>query len=317
MALPQDTRYINQVVASTLDEIRPVLVDGLFQSNALFARLYSKGKVSIEGGEEIRVPFLYDRLPGGPYTGLGPFATTQREVITSMRFNWKQYYVSITLPGIDVFKNSGPHKAFDLVSAQFTAAKMTLADTLGTDLFNDGTDNTRLTGLRLAILNTGTYGGIARGSGAIADAVEAQVDTTGGAITLPFVNDLMGDASAGGAEKPDLLMTTQLLWDALWARVQPQQRYPNPSMEDVANVGFNVINVNGAAVVADSHCPAGYLFGLNTNYWEFFVGSGYDMYLRGPFALQSQDGWTAQVLFYGELACQSPRLNFNASGLTA
>ena len=41
---------------------------------------------------------------------------------------------------------------------------------------------------------------------------------------MPFINSLMGTASAGGAEKPDLLITTQTLWDALWTRVQPQQR---------------------------------------------------------------------------------------------
>ena len=141
--------------------------------------------------------------------------------------------------------------------------------------------------------------------------------STGGAVTLPFINSLMGTASRGGAEKPDLLMTTQTIWDAVWARVQPQQRYPNPSQQDIANVGFDVININGAALVSDNKCPSGYLFGLNTNYIEFYVGQGYDFYVRGPFPLQVQDGFTAQILMYCELAIQAPGLMFNASGLTA
>lgn len=317
MALPQDLRYITQVVASTLDEVRPVLVDNLFQSNALFARLYAKGKVQVDGGEEIRVPFIYDKLPGGSYTGLGPFAVTQKEVITSLRFDWKQYYTSITLPGIDVFKNSGPHKSFDLVASQLTTARMTLADLLGTDLYNDGSDLTKILGLVLATNSTGTYGKITRGTDTIGTAVKGNVDTTGGAITVPFINSLMGTASRGGADKPDLLITTQTLWDAVWARIQPQQRYPSPSQEDLGNIGFNVINVNGAALVADSHCPPGYLFGLNTDYIEFYCGSGYDFYMRGPFPLHNQDGFTAQILFYGEMAVQAPGLCFQASGLTA
>jgi hypothetical protein len=317
MALPQDSRFINQVVASTLDEIRPDLVDNLFKSNALFARLYGKGKIVLDGAEEIRVPFIYDRLPGDWYTGLGPFAVTQKEVITSLRFNWKSVYTSITLPGIDVFKNQGPYRAFDLVAAQLTTARMTLADKLGDALYNDGTNSAQLTGLRHAIATTGTYGGIVRGSDVIGTAVQGNVDTTGGAITLPFINSLMGTASRGGADKPDLLVTTQTLWDAVWARVQPQQRYPNPSQQDIANVGFDVININGAALVADNKCPSGYLFGLNTNYMEFYVGQGYDFYVRGPFPLQIQDGWTAQILMYCELALQSPSLMFAASALTA
>lgn len=317
MAIPQDTRFITQVVASTLDEVRPDLVDNLFRSNALFARLYQKGKVVLDGADEIRIPFIYDRLPGDWYTGLGPFAVTQKEIITSLRFNWKSVYTSITLPGLDVFKNSGPYRSFDLVAAQLTTARMTLADKLGTAIFNDGTNSAQLTGLRGAIGTSGTYGGITRDSSVVGTAVQGNVDTTGGAITLPFINSLMGTASRGGAEKPDLLVTTQTLWDAVWARVQPQQRYPNPSQQDIANVGFDVININGAALVADSHCPDGHLFGLNTNYIEFYVGQGYDFYVRGPFPLQVQDGFTAQVLMYCELALQAPGLMFVASGLTA
>lgn len=317
MAIPQDTRFINQVVSSTLTEIRPDLVDNLFRSNALFARLYGKGKIVLDGADEIRIPFIYDRLPGDWYTGLGPFAVTQKEVLTSLRFTWKSAYTSITLPGIDVFKNSGPYKAFDLVAAQLTTARMTLADILGDAVYNDGTNPQQLTGLRLAINTTGTYGGVVRGSDVIGSAIQGNVDTTGGAITVPFVNALMGTASRGGAEKPDLLVTTQTLWDAVWARVQPQQRYPNPSQQDIANVGFDVININGAALVADNKCPSGFMFGLNTNYIEFYVGSGYDFYVRGPFPLQVQDGFTAQILMYCEMAVQAPGLMFNASGLTA
>src|SRR3990167_8681396 len=205
MAIPQDSRFINQVVASTLDEIRPDLVDNLFRSNALFARLYGKGKVVLDGADEIRIPFIYDRLPGDWYTGLGPFAVTQKEILTSLRFNWKSVYTSITLPGIDVFKNSGPYRSFDLVAAQLTTARMTLADKLGDALYNDGTNSAQLTGLRLAIATTGTYGQVVRGSDVIGTAIQGNVDTTGGAVTLPFINSLMGTASRGGAEKPDLL----------------------------------------------------------------------------------------------------------------
>ena len=317
MALPQDTRYINDVLTFTRDAIRPDLIDGFFNSNALFARLYSRGKVVIQGGDEIHQAIMYDKVPGGWYTGLGPFSTTTKETNTKIRFTWKQAYREITLPGIDVFKNSGPHKIFDLVASKVTNARMSIADDVGTELYNDGTDATKITGLRLATSNTGTYGGIARGAGAIADAVEGNVDTTGGAITLPMINEFQGTASAGGAEKPDLLLTTRALWDAVWARVQPKQYYQNPTAQDLANVGFDAININGAALVADSHCPSGFMFGLNTKYVEFVIGEGYDFYIRGPFPLHNQDGFTSQVILYCEMVLQAPRLTFQSSGLTA
>lgn len=319
MALPQDTRYIDQVVASTWDEVRPVVIDLTFSSNSLLARLYQKGKVMLDGAAEIRVPFMYDRLPGGAYTGLGPFAITQKEIITSLRFDWKQNYVSFTLPGIDVFKNAGPHRAFDLVASQMTAARMTLADNIGTQIYNDGTASDEMLGLRLALATTGTYGKIVRGSDVIGTAIQGNVDTTGGSITLAFINSLMGTASRGGATQPDLLITTKTLWDAVWARVQPQQRYPvgNNAAAQMAQIGFQTIEINGSALIADSHCPSGYLFGLNTDYIEFYIGSGYDFALRGPFPLHNQDGFTAQLLLYSELCVQAPNLQFMASGLTA
>ena len=318
MAIPVDSRAINQVVASTREAVRPVVVDALYKSNPLLARLLSKDKVVLAGGEEIRVPFMYDELPGGWYSGLDAFTAQAKEIITDLRFDWKQVYASVTLPSIDVAKNMAPHRLFDIVAAQFSGARMTLSKKLGTELYNLGTDVNRITGLRLAISTTGTYGKITRGSDVIGTAIKAGLeDTTGGSVTVPMINDFMGQASAGGAEKQDLLLSTQLLWDALWARVQPKQYYQNPGGADTANMGFAVLKINGADVVADSYCPVGFIFGVNTNYIEFYVMDGYDFYVRGPFELHGQDGFTAQVVTYCELAIQNPRLCFSASGLTA
>ena len=316
MAIPTDSRALNQVLSLTRDEVRPQLIDLFFNSNPLFARLMAKNKVKVSGGDEIRVPFVYDQLPGDWYVGLGPFATTQKEIITVMRFDWKQVYAEYTLPEIDIWKNSGTHQLVDLVAASMKVATMTIAEKMGTALYNDGTNTAQLTGLRLAIATTGTYGKIVRGTDPIGTAVKGNVDTTGGPITIPFINSLMGTASRGGAVKPDLLLTTQTLWDAVWARVQPQQRFDaksGPSWD----VGVDYININGSALVADSHCPTGYLFGLNTDYTDLFVGEGKDFYVRGPYELQEQDGVTAQTVLYTELCISSPGLFFNASGLTA
>ena len=315
MALAQDLRYYNNLVTSTKDAVRPMLVDQIYNSNALLARLYKKDKIVLQGGNEIQIPIIYDQENGDWYSRLEPFSTSMKETFTMMRFDWKSVYTEITLPGIDVFMNSGPGKAFDLVNAKLTNARMTLSNKLGTALYNAGTDANQLTGLLLALAATGTYGKMAR-SASPGTVIAGNVDTTGGAINVATINSLMGTASRGHAEKPDLIITTPTLWDALWARVQPQQRFSakdGPS----ADVGFDYINISGAAVVADSKCPAGYVLGLNTNYIEFYVGEGYDFYLRGPFELQNKDGFTFQILMYCELAVSAPNLCFMASGLSA
>lgn len=317
MANPQDLRFINDVVAASLDEQRPVLVDLTFRSNALFCTLYEKDKVFIAGGEEIRVPFIYGKLDGGSYKGLGNFPVQTKENMTDLRFEWKQNFAAFTLPEIDVFKNSSPHKIFDLVAAKSESCRLTLADNIGTQLFSDGSNDADVTGLRLALSDTGTYGKIPRGADPQGSAIRGNFITTGGPITPAMVNTLMGRASRGGATKPDLLITTQTLWDALWARLQPQQQFPTTSTYDyLARAGFKYIEINGSAIVVDSHCPDGFMFGLNTDYVEFYIGQGKDFYMRGPFPLIQQDGFTAQLILYSELAVQAPDLCFMANNLT-
>ena len=316
MPLPTDSRTINDVVSATLVEVRPDLYDGTFNSNSLLARLYNKEKVLLDGGDQVRTNLVYDKLPGDWYTGLGPFSTATKETWTQLVFDWKTIYAEITLPGIDLFKNSGPHKQFDLIAGKLTVARMTIADKVGTALFNDGTNSAAPIGLRQAINTTGSYGGVTRGTDALGTAVKGNVDTTGGSITVPFINNLQGTASAGGAQKCDLLMTTQVLYDAVWARTQPQQRFSakdGPSWD----LGADYININGAGLTADSHVPTGYCFGINTDFAEFWVGQGYDFYFRGPYPFPDQDGFTGQVIFYCALALPSPRMHFSASGLTA
>ena len=316
MAIPQDNRYFTEVVSATLDATRKEHIDLLFNSNALFARAYKKNKVVLVGGDEIQVNFSYDKSPFTWFTGMGSLPIEQKETSTLMRFDWKQAAGTLTFAGIDTFKNRGPYQQFDIVNNKLVNVRMTMADKLGDAMFNDGTVSDQIIGLRQAVNTTGDYGKITRGTDVIGTAVKGNVDSTGGAITIPTVNSLMGTASAGGAVKPDLLITTQTLWDALWARVHPLQRF-SANEGHHADIGFDYISISGAAVVADSHCPVGYMFGLNTDYVEFYVGEGKDFAMRGPFELHSQDAFTAQIMLYCALVVSAPRLCFNASGLTA
>lgn len=317
MANPQDLRYINDVITASLDEVRPVLLDLTFKSNALFLTLYEKNKVFIAGGDEIRVPFIYGKLAGGSYKGLGNFPVEAKENTTMLRFEWKQNFSAFTLPEIDVFKNGEGHRVFDIVAGKAESCRLTICDNVGDQLYSDGSNDGDITGLRLACSDSGTYGKIARGTDAIGSKIKGNVFSTGGPITPALINKYMGGASRGGAKKPDLIVTTQTLWDALWARLQPQQNFPSSGNWDyLGRAGFKHIEISGSAVVADSHCPDGYAFGLPTDYMEFYIGRGKDFTMRGPFPLVQQDGFTAQLVLYSELCLQAPDLSFMASNLT-
>lgn len=323
MANPTDTRTLADVAASAVDAYLPGLVDLVFTSNPLWIRLASKERVILDGSDQIRQPVLYDKLTGGSYSGLDTFDTTRKATKTVMQFDWSQYYVNLTVDGRTVLKTSGAGtRILDLVESEMETARLTLADLLGADLYLDGTGNTNkaLLGLIAAVddgTNVPTYGGIPRiANGLQGTAVQGNLNTTGGALSIALINTAMGTATIQ-PHRPDLIITTQSLWDRFWERAQPQQRDPSgPGFDDLARVGFTAINFNGAAVVVDSHVASGNLWLLNSDYFKLIIHEDRDFSFTGFQKPTNQDAMVGQVLWAGQLVCQSPRLSTRMTSLT-
>jgi hypothetical protein len=97
--------------------------------------------------------------------------------------------------------------------------------------------------------------------------------------------------------------------------VQPSQRYPvGPGFDALAKIGFDAININGAAVVVDAHSPAGYVWGLNTRYVKLVMHEKRDFHFTGFKVPINQDAIVGQILWAGNLVVTSPRLQFQMRG---
>ena len=106
-------------------------------------------------------------------------------------------------------------------------------------------------------------------------------------------------------------------WNKLWDRVQPQQRYPTgPGFDGLAKIGFDVININGAAVIVDSHIASGYGFGINSNYVKLIMHRERDFHFTGFKTPINQDAVVGQILWAGNLVVSSPRMHFQWRGKT-
>ena len=278
----------------------------------------------LDGGEKIRQPIIYDKLNSDWYTGLDTFDVSRKLTKVPMLFNWKQLWSNISVDGLTMLQNSGASKIIDLVETEMETAKLTVNDKLGDAVFGDGTGTVTsakaLDGLLAAVddnTNYSTYGGISRASSdAVANSIKAVYDATGGNFALPNVNTQFGKATIQ-PKKPDLIVTTQTLWNKFWDRAQPSQRIPQgPGFNDLAQLGFDTINLNGAAVVVDSHCPAGYLFGLDTEYIKLVVHRQRDFHFTGFKVPINQDAIVGQILWAGNLVVSSPRLQFQMRGIS-
>lgn len=322
MAPPSLTYVLDNVATSTIEARLPGLVDNVFTGNPLAARLLQRDNVKVRGGRDIRQRIIYGKKNGGSYSGRDILNNSNPETRTEMIFQWKQLYVPIELTGLDMMKNDGTHQISDLVQDEMDDAELRAADIVGEQIFGDGTGNMGkdLTGLRAAIddgTTIGSYGGITRSStaGTPGYAIRGNITTTGTTFSLAQMTTFM-TAAVVGNESPDLIVTTQTLWNKWWERAQPSQRFNSTDANRPINIGFSQIAHNGAAVVVDNHCPSGYVFFLNTKFIKLVIHPSRMFTPTGWKYPTAQDIAVQQLFFGGELVCSSPRLQALATSVS-
>lgn len=228
----------------------------------------------------------------------------------------------MTLYGTDNVLNRGPESAMDYVESKMINAAGKMAKLLGTDAFLDGqgtsSGTSQLDGFDAAFDNAttfGSYAGIDR-SDIVADTTNNQgingyyKDFTSVTFTLKWLQTAYG-ACWFGAEHVDLIATTQTIWDIIWNKVQPQQRFMEQS-SDVAKIGFMSLQWNGAQIVVDQYAPSGKVYGMNSKSIQMWISTlpKYQFGFTGWKESQNTDDVAGQMLFAGNLLVPSPRLNF-------
>ena len=320
MALTYD-----DISASTNHFIVPGLVDEVYKASPLFVRLRTQNAEKFEGGTVIQHPIMYAKLKGGAFARGGTFDTSYVQTDTALQVNVKFYYVNITLYGPDNVLARGPEAAMSLVETKMVNAAGRMAELLATDTFLDGQGTgsqiINLDGFDAAIddgTNFATYGGVTRtdiATGANAG-INSFFNNVGGAMALSQLQTAFGSAWFG-SEHPDLLITTQAIWDIIWNKLQPQQRF-NEESADVAKIGFKAMRWNGSQITVDQYCPTGKIWGLNTKYIQFWISTlpKYQFGFTGFKEAQNTDDVAGQYLFGGNLLIVAPRLMFKMIGIT-
>ena len=255
----QFTQEIEDVISATLPSYMPALIDNSFRSIPLTVRLIERENIKHEGGSEVRQPFIFDKTPTGWYAGQDVLDVTQKATQTAMRFDWKFGYSSINIPMTEILMNSGQQAVSSLVTSKMQTCEISLRESIANSLFSDGTgyNGREIVGLKQAVHDTGSYGGISRTT-AEGSKLVSYVDATGGALTLAMMQKAYGKATVA-PESPDLIVTTQQQFDALWALVQTNQRF-NRAEGMLGEIGFPGIVFNNATVVVDQSCPAGEMY---------------------------------------------------------
>ena len=131
--------------------------------------------------------------------------------------------------------------------------------------------------------------------------------TTNGVADISARMTRMYGALTIGNDQPDLIITTQIIYDAYESSLQANKRFVADEA-GLGDAGFSTLRFKNAAVVADSHCPAGTMLMLNTKYLDFKVHSKRNFSFQDFQKPINQDARTAKIFWMGQLVCTNPRM---------
>jgi len=304
------------LLSTTLAKYRDQLTDNVFTARPLTYFLTDKGRIRmIDGGTKIVEPLIYGQNSTvASYSGYDTIGLTAQEGITAAEFEWKQYAASIAISGIEEAKNNGDAAILNLLEAKVMQAEESLREGFNTMFFGDGTGNSgkNWNGLGNLVEASGTVGGINRAT-AGNEYWRSYEENTAGALTLAQMNTAYNSVSVGN-DHPDMVLTTQTLYEKYESLLQPQLRYTDTK---TADAGFQNLLFKAAPVVYDVGCTAGVMYFLNSKYLTL-VGHSGKWFSQTEFVRpENLDAKYALIMCYGNLTVRNAKKQGKLTAKTA
>lgn len=292
------------LLSTTLANYRDQLTDNIFTARPLTYFLQDKGRIRmLNGGTKIVEPLIYGQNSTvASYSGYDTIALTAQAGITAAEYDWKQYAASIAISGIEEAKNNGEQEIINLLEAKIMQAEESMREGFNQMFFADGTGNSGKdwNGLGNIVEASGTVGGINRATGGN-EYWQSYEENTSEALSLAKMATAYNSVSVGN-DHPDMVLTTQTLFEKYEALLQPQLRYTDTK---TADAGFQNLLFKSAPVVYDEHCTAGVVYFLNSKYLTL-VGHSGKWFAQTDFVRpENLDARYALIMCYGNLTCRN------------
>ena len=338
---------VSAFVTTTTDiRLVPKAVDQTLNGNVLTMRLLSNNGRSWSGrGTKISIPvYLSPVTTLGSYSGFDTFNTTQENKRQRAEFDPSQVYASIQLSGIQKAVNAagGDAAALDLVAEELDITTKYLKDEIGSQVYGDGTGNANkdILGIQAAVddsTSVTTYGGLSR-----ATYTNWRGTRTAQSGSLSLANLAADfDAAQHGGDVPTIMITTPGVFTIFEALLTPTvshqfsaNDYRLVGTEDGSQIvrvggtvaagnGFRALTFRGIPFVADEKCTSGNIYTLNEDHLSFYFIPQPGREMKGGFGWTgfkepvNQDAQAGQLLWYGQLVSDSPRLHARRTGVTS
>lgn len=306
----------DNLLTTTLDKHRASFVDAIFTARPLAYMLKRAGNIEmVSGGVKIVEPLIYaENGTAETYSGDDILDTSDTEILSASEWPWRQLSVAIRMTGLEEAQNSGPEAIINELDAKMQVAEHSAIAKFNRMFHADGTGNGGKDWnglLNLVEPITGTIGGIDANANAYWR--PAYRDTTSEAIGLAKMRTAFNSAAQGN-DAPDIILTTQTLYEAYEALLQPTMRH---EAKITGEGGFQSLEFKGRPVVFDDDGATGNMYFINSKYIKL-KGHTNNWFKNTPFVTpNNQDVRTARILCYGNLVVNNRRMHSVLTGKTA
>ena len=304
------------LLSTTLANYRDKLTDNVFTARPLTYWLNDKSRIQTEsGGTKIVEQLIYGKNSTvSSYSGYETLSLTPQDGISAAEYDWKQYGASIAISGIEEAKNNGEHAIINLLEAKIMQAEESMREGFNQMFFADGTGNSgkNWNGLGNLVESGNTVGGI-NSATAGNEYWRSYEENTAGALTLLQMATAYNSTSVGN-DHPDVILTTQTLFEKYESLLQPQLRYTDTK---TADAGFQNLLFKSAPIMYDTHCTANVMYFLNSKYLKL-VGHSDKWFAQTDFVRpENQDARFALIMCYGNLVVSNRAKQGKLTGKTA
>lgn len=257
---------ISQLDAATTAYYLP-LVNNIYQDDPLIKRFMAKSR-KVGGGSVIKVPLINAQAcSGGPYVKTDTLTITQSDVLTENHFHWSHYFSGNALNKIDIMENSDKAQIVNLLTVTMQSIKENLQSTLASDLMVPGATGA-ITSVKelLDYANYATVGDINRSvpSGYF---YKSNLTASAGALTYEMLATKMNECKKLGKKFPDLIVTTQAIWEKLWSMNFAKVGFQN-TQQAVSETGPKFW---GTDIMWSDKVPTGEIYFINTDHTFLIV----------------------------------------------
>ena len=306
---------IEEIDAFVRDEVLPDVESQIIVNNALLARIEGMGKYVADSGENIRTAARFAHLPGGMYKRGAKFSTAQKETVKEFIHDWKMAYVDVTIDGWTEAVTMGTNKIRNYVQDKMNNAQETISQILN-DTLRTGGEGDNVDGIKKICddgTNYATYGTLTRATDTWA---KGQLDATGGAYSNTIFQSMYGQCSKNN-QHPDMIITTQAVYNSIWGKMTPQQRYAQSTAHaDLRAIGFSGIEFNDAIVIVEDDMETGLAFFFNTEFMELVVHKDRNMAWQDFMPHLDEDAKSGRFYWMGNIICTAPRYEGQIQSLT-